>query len=1008
VTQPLVDPQLQAFEEDDPSLLVNPYTLRPSEGYDFERKRRSKDEVAIEMAAAFLIVAGMIQRHLAAQQPPQDPKVVAGQAWRHHAPIWARLMVPAVKQAYELETMRGLTPEDIDHLAHAYANDLGEYMNESSGDVLLQGFQQQMSGEKFSKEIAWSRASAAYGVDSANMRGIMATMIKGGEVGANDPVTAVARIAIDKALMARSEEMGNTESHRASQMGLALSWLFQQQQGMIPIGSMRRWRTVHGEHTCEICGPMDGVMVNLDQPFELGNGQKLWAPGAHPNCECTVELVTPEGDIMSVEKAFNSSERRDSTGKWVKVGAGAAAGGAGLGAGVILHRKAKSFIAEMQEIQESTQKEDLKDALATYRIRLEDEWSTQGGHLDQWPALDTKHAALSEPGMLAGHPHAHLARVKNDSWKAPGMFGGIDDLPDARTAAWHWAAEHPRVQGIRTGVHPLSGEKMMNLSDALHAAVSNAPAEAPRLYRAVSVTPEVAAKWDVGDELEMPISSFTADGEAAARHLLLTRDQELLSGEELFKGPKQVIFHVPPGSAALDIQKWTPFPVQAEWVGGGKYEIVGRHDDGNYLHITLRQVGRLSLRLAKIAKALGDDPYDRLKDGRFASTEHRTRKVTVMERDDAVDRIMEEVRNAFGVIEGKTVEEQVKPKADLFGGGALFRAPGKDLFATPNANLFAAPKADLFADTKGIFEAKEKTDSPFDHSLNRPRGGQRKTHHVVIFTGKKRTEPPPTPKMATHYLPMDDVEDYYREEWGGATPDRGGEVVDFDDINDHFSEKDEWGRGRAVARVQPTIWDSPPDQVWDTTDQDWNDTIRQALPIWHKTQHHADSILAQLTTADLREIYWRAGYGSGGGVTMDGIRSKIADNIFDQNTPDRSLQEAYSDYVTFSRPELVGEDGQNFGYHLAAQLDKTGADFEVAPAVVFSLNQGFNDGRSELHGTYQIAHTVYHSALAEWGQDAPNGKLSIQELELEPIGKYDIPDEDFPEESFTADKHPWD
>lgn len=692
----LQDPQLKAFWASNPELLVDPNTLEPSGPPSTERPTREKVEV--EMAAAVVVAAVLIRRHLQQQPPPQQPQAVAGQAWRHYAPVWMRFMVPAVKQAYRLGRVSNLSPEEVDALASSYAEELGEYMNESSAQTLVDGFNQQLAGSKWSREVAWQRASAAYGVDAANMRGIMATLVNfkdnGGPPG--DPVTAAAKLAIDKALLARAELVGETEQHRASQMGLAMSWLVRQQRGELQ-GAKRRWLTRNHERDCPICGPMDGAEAYLDTFFVLPDSQQLWAPGAHPRCECENVLVNADGEVIS--------------------------------------------------------------------------------------------------------------------------------------------------------------------------------------------------------------------------------------------------------------------------------------------------------------KAMGSDPYDRLKDGRFAATEHRSTQLKFSEPvAPEVQNILDEVSrlNAFGVDMGKPLFEA---PSQLFTADPLFQQGGQ-LFQAPDA-LFA-PKATIFGDAAGLFD-----EAPAKAALKRNR--------KLILITRKRPGPPPAPKHETHYLPADDVADYFLEMWGDIPDGFGGAVVDFDDINDYYTElhgsEDDGGRAEAaVAWPQASIWSSVPPQVWEVTPAQWRDTMAIAEPLWHQSLHAVDSTVAQLSDMDLRYIVSRAGYPM---INSDQMREAIATVVHDPNAPDRSLEEAYADYVTWSRPDLLGEGGQQLSYHLAAMLgDNDSTDFQVDPSPVFSFTQGFNFDTPSLVGPYEISHVIYHSAIAEWGREAPLGHLSIHEMEMEPfVGgprRDDLPVDLEPDKVNTEDKHPWD
>lgn len=686
MTQALVDPQLAAFYAANPEILRDPSIIQAEPPPDHHLTSRERAEM--ELAVAFLVMSYAVSRTLARQSPTTEPAAQAGQAWRHHAPLWARLAVPAIIQAYdELPIPAG----DKQALAEDYAETLGDYLNESSADALAAGYAQQLG--RGGPQLSWARSVTAYGCDAPDTRGIMAMLAAGTEAKVAEPITAAARIAIQKARVVRADLMGQTEARTASEAAKAVLWLSGQRDASISASAVAVWRTHHSEHECPICGPMDGVARELEQPFVMPDGRTLWAACAHPHCQCHAELV-----------------------------------------------------------ERSTLQKD---------------------------------------------------------------------------------------------------------------------------------------------------------------------------------------------------------------------------KDG--------------------------DLYDRDTKGRFADREYRTRNVTRLayadpEATTIAQELVEQVANPFGV-DMRTAEQR-----NPFTTGA----PVNPFLAAANPFQSSTPVANPFLESENPFLAPE-VENPVDAKA---RGRNRTTHH--IFLGRKREGAAPEPKTETHYLPMQEVDGYFYDMYG-ELPDNPLDAFDFDDMNDWFTEQhgDE-GRTTVSAFPTPSVWDNVYDQVDDLDNDEWSSVIGQALPIWHESQSHADSVLAQLTAADLSEIYGRAGYGYSR-HDPNKVREAIATNIFDNNTPDRSLQEAYSDYVTWVRPELIGENGLEFSHRLAALMGESDwADWATPPAGVMVFDQGFHGDTPELHGTYQVAHIVYRSALADFGRDAPNGKLSAQELYMEPVGEFS-PDRDGDEPPWVnGDKHPWD
>ena len=56
----------------------------------------------------------------------------------------------------------------------------------------------------------------------------------------------------------------------------------------------KQWLAGRDERTCPICKKLNGTKVNLDKPFKVTSGGKVYeimTPPAHPNCRCTLLSV---------------------------------------------------------------------------------------------------------------------------------------------------------------------------------------------------------------------------------------------------------------------------------------------------------------------------------------------------------------------------------------------------------------------------------------------------------------------------------------------------------------------------------------------------------------------------------------------------------------------------------------------------------------------------------------------------------------------------------------------
>lgn len=272
---------------------------QPVNPYAAPREKDPHRRVEIEIAAAVIVAVLLARRYLAAEKP-QTPTLreQADRAWRKAAPTWLRFAIPAITQAYRLGKVEGLGDDEILALATDYANHVGDYINTTSADALAEGMNTQLSA-KWNENLAWARASAAYGLDKRDMRAYLAGLMRQNTMGA-DPVPTTARMVIDKAMMARANRIGVTEAANAEQTGPALAWLWLYRQGRLPPDSAKQWLLGPREHHCPICLQLNKQLVRPDQPFTISGGAKFWSPLAHPNCDCHLRLYTPVAKAADV------------------------------------------------------------------------------------------------------------------------------------------------------------------------------------------------------------------------------------------------------------------------------------------------------------------------------------------------------------------------------------------------------------------------------------------------------------------------------------------------------------------------------------------------------------------------------------------------------------------------------------------------------------------------------------------------------------------------------------
>ncbi len=93
----------------------------------------------------------------------------------------------------------------------------------------------------------------------------------------------------ERLLKKRAQTIARTEIAIATNAGQHEFWRQMKDSGSIPPTAMRMWITAKDEKTCDICGPMDGLLAPID-----GVWSGIYSEAhAHPNCRCTSGLVFP-------------------------------------------------------------------------------------------------------------------------------------------------------------------------------------------------------------------------------------------------------------------------------------------------------------------------------------------------------------------------------------------------------------------------------------------------------------------------------------------------------------------------------------------------------------------------------------------------------------------------------------------------------------------------------------------------------------------------------------------
>tara|TARA_R110000787_G_scaffold100231_3_gene205126 strand:- start:4288 stop:5502 length:1215 start_codon:yes stop_codon:yes gene_type:complete len=93
----------------------------------------------------------------------------------------------------------------------------------------------------------------------------------------------------NKLRRARARMIARTETAYAQNRGALDTMLQVQTDGLVGPTTMKEWVTGPVD-VCEICQPMGGRKVLLNQSFNWGTGMGAYPP-AHPNCRCKIDMV---------------------------------------------------------------------------------------------------------------------------------------------------------------------------------------------------------------------------------------------------------------------------------------------------------------------------------------------------------------------------------------------------------------------------------------------------------------------------------------------------------------------------------------------------------------------------------------------------------------------------------------------------------------------------------------------------------------------------------------------
>lgn len=267
-------------------------------------------EIGIGLAAAYLAYRWWVKPRLAEHHPrtPEESRAAARSVVGEARHAWDAFARPAATAAYLAAGGDKVPYPVVDRLAQAFASELGDYVDATSVDALVDGFTAQIANG-WGEGISWMRASEGFGLDGRQMRSYLSGLMARDRVKySGDPIPPGVAKKVEAAALARADLLGMNESRKAVQMGKNMVWLAMAAQGDLPPGTMKKWVTAHDERVCAVCGPLDQVTIPLHRQFE-SSGQRFHAPVVHPNCRCNLEIVYPPLDVVKKDVTGDPYDR---------------------------------------------------------------------------------------------------------------------------------------------------------------------------------------------------------------------------------------------------------------------------------------------------------------------------------------------------------------------------------------------------------------------------------------------------------------------------------------------------------------------------------------------------------------------------------------------------------------------------------------------------------------------------------------------------------------------------
>lgn len=244
-------------------------------------------KLAKQLNMAFLVYRGLMSDELKKVDAPVESKSAAKALLEAEDRIknyWSHTFSPNIKAGLKIH---GLDNDTASVMAGKYAGKLAETINEVSDRAFIEGYNAALN-KNWEKAVAWKRIADAYGLDPAQMRKWITYYPEDGYH--PDEIPTKSKDLLDTLLGERGKRISENEAWTVKNIGKQAAWEKKIRSGKLPTGIKKVWRTAEDEMVCDVCGPLNGTVVSVENEYDVSEGMSFFVPPLHVNCRCDIEL----------------------------------------------------------------------------------------------------------------------------------------------------------------------------------------------------------------------------------------------------------------------------------------------------------------------------------------------------------------------------------------------------------------------------------------------------------------------------------------------------------------------------------------------------------------------------------------------------------------------------------------------------------------------------------------------------------------------------------------------